>query len=359
MNKHIKYLFKEAFPLLVIITLMMAIISGSIAVTMGCKYKNEVPAPYLAYPNPSLEALIVPLAILSSIMPIFLFLRYKKRDAVDIYFALPLCKKVIFFSKILVGFLLILISFTISYLLTVFILLLRGAEFDMIQYIPLYFLLILAALAIYLIDTLFVLKAKNNLDAAMLVVLYWIVSTLSVSSLTTYLDMFKFTSQIRISPFIFAPFIALEEISTFYRKMLISKMPAYEFGENYESELRDMYLYLGIQVAFALLAVSAIIYEIKKYKNDNVEGRTKSWFGYKIMLPLFLTFAIMSNFRVNDLANTLILCLIYIVAYLALTMILEFRSFKIPKSRYIVMLAIMVLTIGGSMILNIIANSIY
>lgn len=79
MNKHIKYLFKEAFPLLVIITLMMAIISGSIAVTMGCKYKNEVPAPYLAYPNPSLEALIVPLAILSSIMPIFFVFKIQKK----------------------------------------------------------------------------------------------------------------------------------------------------------------------------------------------------------------------------------------------------------------------------------------
>ncbi len=344
MKNNFKYLIKESIPLATIITIIMTLIHGLFSLTMDCKYNSDAPVQYLVYPTPlNVIVIIVLLVIIVTIMPIITFARFKRKDFADVYFALPLSKKEIFLGKILCGFLVILFSFTISYFMGFFILLVRGADFYMASYITLYFILILSIIPLYLISTFFVLKANTVLDSVFFVGLYCIISSVIISAILILIFSSSYAYKFDEYYFYISPYFSFSKIYDFFGSLLLKGMPNYSISSDaYNESLKMMFLSLGIQYIIGVLATVGIIFTIIHYKNEDIEERSTSWFGYKTLIPILFAICLISVFSIYDIASTALSYAIFIVAYIVLTMVLEFRSFKIPKSRYITLIIILV-----------------
>jgi hypothetical protein len=341
MKKSFKYLLKQSLPLIVVLTVVFVSIYDLSCLLSNCHYEYVPYAEYLSYPDATIYEIVIMLSIASAVIPIINFGRYKNKNAVDVYFSLPLTKNSFYAQKLIIGFIAILIPFTISYFIGLFILLARQADFYMLQYLPLYFLLVIGSLFMYIICSFFVIKANNVVDSIIFIVLFTLITSIMMDSLNRFIYLFIEKSNIIDWRFdyLFAPYSSLYHINIYYKFLLKTKMPNYSFS-NQSVYIFSMVVALIVNFVFAALSLVGIFIHIKKMKNEDAEERSKTWFGYKTMIPILFTIVLMQINWSTNFVNYFLLSAVYIVSYIVLTMAAEFRSVRIDKSRYITLISI-------------------
>ncbi len=344
MKNCFKYLFKQAIPLIIVLSVVFISIYDLSCIFTKCHYEPDAfaYAPYLRYPDPNTYEITTMLAITTAIIPILNFARFKNKNAVDVYFSLPLSKNSLYIQKLIIGFIEIMIPFTISYFIGFFIFIIRGADFYMVQYIPMYLLLVLASLLMYIICSFFVIKANNVVDSIIFIILYTLITTFIFNGLNNVYYIFKGIYFISWRwTYILAPYGLMQKIADFYSYYLKIKMPNYSFSDK-DVYILWMFVCLAIQLVLAGLALLGIFMHIKKVKNEDVEERSNTWFGYKTMIPILYAIALISIAPYQNTVSYFLMSAIYSVGYVVLIMAAEFRSVKIPKSRYITLVAVYV-----------------
>ncbi len=402
MKNSFKYLLKQAIPLIIVLSIVFISYYDLSCMFSNCHYQEGFEyAPYLRYPDPNTFEIVIVLAIATAIIPILNFARYKNKNAVDVYFSLPLTKKSFYIQKLIIGFIEIIIPFTISYFIGFFIFLCRGADFYMIQYIPMYLLLILAALFMYIICSFFVkliigfieiiipftisyfigfiiflcrgadfymiqyipmylllviaslfmyiicsffvIKANNIPDSIIFIILYVLITTFIFNGVNSLYNLFtgKFNMISWEWDYLLAPYGPMQKITDFYKYYLKTKMPNYSFS-NKNAYLLVMFVSLGIHLVLASLALLGIFMHIKNAKNEDADEKSKTWFGYKTMIPILFVVALINIAQYDNPTSYFLMSAIYMVSYIVLVMAAEFRSVNIPKSRYITLVSIYV-----------------
>ena len=344
MKNSFKYLLKQAVPLIIVLSVVFIAFYDLSCMFSNCHYQEGFDyAPYLRYPDPNTSEIVIVLAVASAIIPILNFARYKNKNAVDVYFSLPLTKNSFYIQKLIVGFIEIIIPFTISYFLGFVIFLCRGADFYMIQYLPMYLLLVLASLFMYIICSFFVIKANNIPDSIIFIILYTLITTFIFNGFNNLYNLFtgKFDMISWEWDYLLAPYGPMQKIIDFYKYYLKTKMPNYSFSNKY-SYIMVMFVSLGIHLVLASLALFGIFMHIKNAKNEDADEKSKTWFGYKTMIPILFVVVLINIAQYDNPTSYFLISIIYAVSYIVLVMAAEFRSVRIPKSRYITLISIYV-----------------
>lgn len=345
MKNSIKYLLKQALPLMIVLSVIFISIYDISCVFTKCHYEPNGfdYAIYLRYPDPNTYEIVIILALACAIIPILNFARYKNKNAVDVYFSLPLTNNELYIQKLIVGFIEIIIPFTLSYFIGFFIFIIRGSNFYIIQYLPMYLLLLVAALFMYIICSFFVIKANNVVDSILFIALFTVITTLINEGINYTYSLF--TGKYNILDwrwsYLLAPYGLMYKVTDFYKYFLKTQMPDYSFSLQ-NVHITWIVICFVIQLVLAGLASFGIFKHIKNYKNEDTDEKSNTWFGYKTMVPILFTISLMLINANKNPVNYILLSVIFIVGYLVLTMAAEFRSVKIPKSRYITLVAIYV-----------------
>ena len=107
-----------------------------------------------------------------------------------------------------------------------------------------------------------------------------------------------------------------------------------------------------------LASLCLLLYKFlsKKDKPENAEEKSESWFGLKIMTPIVFTGLIL-NIVTKNFSNNLTFFIIIGLGYFALTL-LEFRTFKIPLYRALMLAGVFTLMILFTILINMFAIQI-
>ncbi len=345
MKNSMKYFFKESLPSICIITALMTAVYCFVLTMANLKYSIEVDGMYTYYNYPSSchQTIILMIGALCAIIPITNFSKYKNKNAVDVYASLPISRKSFYIQKLIIGYIKIFIPFTIAYLAGFIVILVKESDLDLIKYIPMYFLLIISSIALYLIFTAFVIKANRVIDSVFYIIFY---CSITGSIITTFFSSSNSILSLYFSLLLF-PFGSFIYIGSHFGTLLLTKCPEIEFSD-YNFSLIMMLMSIVVQIVACFLACVGISNTIKMSKNEDTEERSKTWFGYKTMIPILYSMSIFSSGLLN-ISSSMVLFLFNLVLetifYLGLTMGLEFKSFKIPKSRWITFASIFIASI--------------
>lgn len=353
-----RYFIKKATPYVVIISIILILCYCLTLLTMNItviKYDNGMGVFYYIYPSSNIAVIIVLLAILCFVTPLMNCYYSKDKNAIDVYSALPIKKEKLVNIHLLVGYYEIFVPFTLAYFIGLFILLFRGAPFDMLSYIPFYFIMIGASIMFYITNCFFVSRANTMLDAVMFELLYLIIGSIIYLSFSNFLNGFGIDITITSTfPLFLSPIDTFIVSGNYFNSSLLGKLGKAGAGvfENYKVEYILTYV---VNFIYAGLSYFGIMYGCKHDKNENAEQRSNSWFGYKTMLPILLALSLMLIsvvYSTGNIMSTLLEYVLILSAYVIANMALEYRSIRIPKSRYIVMVCILATFI----ILNSVAN---
>ena len=233
-----------------------------------------------------IAAAILALGALCYLSPVLVYSFKMSKRGVDAYYALPLKKEKLYLVKTLVGLLLVLVPFTVMYWSGFLTLLFRaGNPYDMFWYLPAYFGSVLLGICLFGLNAFLFTRGNTVADGIVFMIAY-IPLFLMIYEYATNL----FGSRLQSS---YENFITFGGLIEFGNKMssLISRYENVTF-----SPLTFVVLpvlgTLGYALLFALLP-----YE----KGENAEQVSDSWFGYKILIPIYTAFLLALNLSTFDI----------------------------------------------------------
>lgn len=227
------------------------------------------------------------LCILCYIVPVLQFSCFKKRRNLDYYYSLPVSRKALGVVHYLVGLITVLVPFTVCYLQNFLLLLLRGADIYYTPMIPHFFLCLLFGIIMYSFFTFIFNQGNSTNDGCVFLTLWTFLLFLAEGALiSTFTDLAKNVNSI----FYGIPWSMIDVITTHYQTYI-------------EQHAQDPLTVLtGAEdiIWFVLWIVIAILSVIGFYLSFGKEGPEKteeisdSYFGYRILIPLYAIFGILA-----------------------------------------------------------------
>lgn len=278
-------------------------------------------------PTSEVGLAITYLAILCYIIPLFKFSYLHKKKQIDYYYSLPIKRQNILNINLLVGFMQIIIPYTIIYFLGMGIVGLKTNIYHFIWYLPLYGISVIVSLGVYLFNTFIYTRGNTSVDGFLLIVLYTFVFYLffiaidNLEFFTVNLESNFYSTLITFSPFV--------NIGNYFNEHILYYGESH-FGGYY---IRNFHWFNYIfPLILGVIGYLGLYFSFKYDKAERAEQITDSYFGYRIMIPLYyilIFFSIIKN-------TTFILLVILIIAYLV-GEVIHYRKFKFPKKVYITM----------------------
>lgn len=279
--------------------------------------------------SPDVGIVIAYLAVLCYFVPVLKFSYLQKKRQIDTYYALPIKRQTLTNVNLLVGYLQIIIPYTIVYFLGMGILALKADFFHYIFYIPLYFITILISLGVYLFNSFIFSRGNTILDGLFLMVAYTLVGMMVVMifSSTFHLDD-EFQYGITFSPFI--------EVGNHFAELIM-----YYGEENkYNTVISDISLWNYIfPIILIIIGYLGLFFSTKTDCAERAEQITNSYFGYRVIVPFYFSSAIYWLAIEGDFSFLFIVLLI--VLYLIVEVI-HYRKFKLPMKVFIVLISCLV-----------------
>lgn len=308
MNKaYFKQSFKSEIKLLLFILLVGLISYPLIAIFTYYKIQR---LPIVGYCTTYL-------AILCYVIPLLKLNYLYKKNKLDSYYSLPIKRESICFINLLIGYLQIFISFTITYFLGMFITMFLVPTFNYGYYLPLYLSLVILSLLIYLFNSFICSIGNTIFDAVIILFLYTLLPFVLYLLLNNIITINYFT----LAP---VPFSAFANFNEFFTRLIAgyNSLP-------YQLKAVD-YIF---PILYGLIGIIGLIIKTKKDKAERAEQITDSYLGYKVLTPVYYT-AIFLSVILED--GPSILLIVLIIIYL-IGEIIHYRRIKIPKTSYIVL----------------------
>lgn len=281
MIKYLKYELKKNLWLFVLLTGIIAIpyVANVSTLTMTWEYEYEYRE--IVY-SPNLMFLVTELILLTFIVPLFTYSFKMNKRGVDAYYSLPLRKEKLYFIKTLVGLFLILAPFTIAYWTGFLALLVRpNNPYDMGWYIPAYFGLVVYAVLLFGVNAFVYTRANRIWDGIVFMIGYAFIGVLGLA----YIEMVIHQS---ISFYVSESFMTFGPISNFGRFMeyLIRNMD--------DSPQWNAWMFV-VPPVFGVAAYALLFYLLRFEKGENAEQISDTWFGYKLLIPLYTALIMGTN----------------------------------------------------------------
>lgn len=336
---YFKESFKSGIKMMLFILIIGIIIYPLVILTTQFYQDNDYGTFYKTTSQVGL--VITYLAILCYIVPIFKFSFLHKKRQIDYFYSLPIKRNNIININLLVGFLQIIIPYTIVYFLGMGLLALKTNIYHYVFYFPLYFISLYVALGVYLFNSFIFSRGNTISDGIILVILYTFVLGLFLS----FLDCFKFI-EIRDSSIgiAFVPFV---NIGNYYNEFILyyGDKPLSGYYVNNFSNFNYFY-----PIILGIIGFLGLYFFTKIDKAERAEQITDSYFGYSVITPVYFVLLFV-DFCARG--PSIILVLLLIILYL-IGEVIHYRKFKFPKKAYIIMASVIV----GALVLRILTNFI-
>ncbi len=286
----------------------------------------------------NIDFLITLLIISCYIIPIIQNSYKMNKRKADRVYALPISTKMLAHAKLIMGLLEIIISYTFLYILGFIVVACKQPNFMLHYYVPLYFIILLFAIILYVFNFFISSRANTIFDAILLVALWSFVFLIIVNVINQFIDLAVFYSKKPVDKLGVKaiPFYPIVICGNFYNDWIVSKVDEYNFNRySYASDnlFREMnpfyfifYSILGIGSYLGIYFLSA------KDRGETVEEVSNGIFGYQPLMAVYLFYFVMYSVKTSQYA----LIAVGIAMYLVLDVIHK-RKFKISKCSLITM----------------------
>ncbi len=237
--------------------------------------------------------------MLCFITPMLVYSFKMNKRGVDAYYALPIKREKLYFVRTVMGVLLVLIPYTVSYWLGFVVLLCRTQNiYNMGYYVPGYFIFIAYMVLLFGTNAFIYTRANKPADGVVLMLAYALIGSLAVEYVS---QLFHTNFQWR----------STENVMTFGG--------ANAFTDNLSAWIRGkqcrwdwtMFVFPDF---YGVSGYTLLFLSLKKDRGENAEQVCESWFGYKLLIPLYIALYIGAVIENLELLNICIITVCGIVA---------------------------------------------
>lgn len=278
MKKYFLYELKKHIWTLVILTAVCALpyIVEVATMRMTYTYFPETEKERIYIQNPQLSFVFVELLILLFVVPAIVYSFKMSKRGVDGHYSLPLKREKLYLVATMVGLVLVLVPFTVSFWGGFITLLFRqGNPYRMGYYFPAYFGGLFFAVFLYGINAFIYTRANRVVDGIVFMGAYAIIGYLFLACLEFTFDVSTYTWQIE-ECFLFSGsmFAFVDRICDFITLGVVRQSYA------------DWWF--GLTAAAGTLCYALLYLAIRFEKGENAEQNSSSWFGYKTLVPVYI-----------------------------------------------------------------------
>ncbi len=287
MKKYFLYELKKYLWTLVILTAVCAIpyIVGVATMEMFYGYTTKYGTTVSYIYDPQITNVFIELVILLFVVPALVYSFKMTKRGVDGYYSLPIKREKLYFVATMVGLILVLVPFTVSFWGGFLTLALRAENpYDMSWYVPAYFAGVCFAVFLYGVNAFVYTRANRVVDGLVFMGLYAFIGFFANGCLSTMCEgMYDRTPEVFKSSaavsFVFGGgmFEVLSEITRLIMR---------RGGPGFESQYAKWWFCAPI---FAGIICYALLFFLLRYeKGENAEQNSESWFGYKVLIPAYV-----------------------------------------------------------------------
>lgn len=232
--------------------------------------------------DPQLSFVFWELIFLLFIVPTIMYSFKMSKRGVDGYYALPLKKEKLYFVSTMVGLILVLVPFTVSYWGGFLALLVRPDNpYKMVYYLPTYFAGVCFAIFLYGINAFVFTRANRTSDGVIFMLAYAFVGMLAYEYVNSlFRDYWGYMSYAIQSAFVFGGGM-LEFVEEMSSKIAGNEGDLYYAG-----------LWFATSIGFGVVGYALLFYLLRFEKGENAEQNSDSAFGYMALIPVYLALGI-------------------------------------------------------------------
>ncbi len=225
--------------------------------------------------SPSLSVVVVAMTLLTFIVPVLTYSFKMNKRSIDGYYALPLKREKLYLVKTIVGLLLVFVPFTIAYWCGFIVLLFRSHLFQLVWYLPAYFGFLLFGLCAYGLNAFVFTRGNRVWDGIVLMMTYAFIGLLIVG----YIEYVTHT----------VVFWRHEENFSIWGPMIVFCGNMERLICNFETDDWSVWTFL-YPIFTGGVSYFLLFFNLRFEKGENAEQVSESWFGYKLMIPLYVIF---------------------------------------------------------------------
>ena len=230
--------------------------------------------------NSTLYIPVLFMCILSYVLPVMEFSFFKKRRNLDCAYALPISRRCMGAVHYLSGALILIGTFTLSYLLNFALLLTRGATyFNFPPMIAHYFLCAILGLALYSIMVFVFNEANTKGDGIWFMLLWTFVVALVVLAVEELASKYSFFAYGGCA----IPWGVINSLTTTYQ--YIVEMEDLSFA--YFWQKPECFVWLFVWCAVGVAAAIGFFLSFGKRRMERTEEISDSFFGFRVMIPVY------------------------------------------------------------------------
>ena len=226
--------------------------------------------------SPQISIIYLLLGAMCFVVPALMYSFKMNRRSADAFYSLPIKREKLYLVKTLVGLILVFVPYTVAYAAGFLCVALRENFYNLIWYLPGYFGGILFGLSLYGVAAFSFARANRVADGVIFMIFYALIGLL-IASLVEEIEIERgIPYDERMETVYFSPmgcFILFsEKIDALLRE-----------GGNHDLDfLMFLFVFLHAIAGFALLFL------LPRFdKGEDAEQYSDSWFGYRVMIPLY------------------------------------------------------------------------
>lgn len=253
--------------------------------------------------------------------------------SLDVYYSLPVSRRKLLFVNYIAGFAIMLIAYTVAYVLGFFVAFTKFTNIAFIHYLWFYFALIIPAYIVYSISFFMFTRANSTLDGIAFIAL----SIFPIGIFINVLESFgvNFPSYEYYSLGAFCVYSPLRYVGTQFNAFL-----------NY-TESNMSAIDIVSSALFTLISAAAtfgLFYTEKYAKAENCGQLSKSLFGYRVLIPFYaLALYIITSDWNLEMMWVWAYALVFVASYAGES--LYMRTLKIGVKNLIVIAACLIIGI--------------
>ncbi len=223
------------------------------------------------------------LGVLCYLIPILVYSFKMSKRGVDGYYSLPLKKEKLYLVKTVLGLLLVLVPYTVAFWGGFFTLLCReGNPYAMGWYVPAYFGGLLFGICLFGINAFLFTRANKAGDGAVFMIAY----------IPFFWMLYVYFMQVFDQPHYFY---------YNYETDLLTFGGLVDFGDTISYRIMRYANHNFSPLTFVVMPLLGAIgyfllfFNLRFEKSENAEQVSESWFGYKMLIPVYTAFMVALN----------------------------------------------------------------
>lgn len=261
------YLKTKWLPMVVFLVITLAITFFSVTASN----------PPVSYSDPIFDLFVAYALIMAFVLPALLFNFQMKKISIDRAYSTPVKKWVLYFVPLMLGLGLIICYFSINYGVMTLLCVIYKASYSFNYFGGFYLEMLFATIVMYITNCFAFTRANTLIDGIIFMIFYSTIAILLIECVgkIIYASNYYFGYEELFSCTLYRTI----QVSTVYRQLSHGRSASALETRHYWLS----YISLGVQ----LVVFTTLFFVLNtRYKAENSEVKSDSWFGYKTLIPV-------------------------------------------------------------------------